>query len=100
MTMVCTARKQTNRKAKKSFTLSVEYVGFLETLRKRRRAPSASSVLGEIIQAARRLEHKKTLETAVSDYYTSLSTNERGEVDAWGKLGVREFPQDPGGLDA
>jgi hypothetical protein len=98
--MARTTHKQINRKAKKSFTLSAESVAFLEALRKRRRAPSASSVLEEILQTARRSERKKELETSVADYYTSLSTDERGELDAWGKLAVREFPRDTGGLDA
>jgi hypothetical protein len=43
--------KRSERKAKKSYTLSPESVTFLETLRKRRRAASISSVLEESYKA-------------------------------------------------
>ena len=53
-----TTPKKTDRKAKKSYTLSPESVAFLETLRKRRRAASISSVLEEILQAVRRQQER------------------------------------------
>jgi hypothetical protein len=43
-----------NRKAKKSYTLSSESVAFLEALRKKRRARSISAILEEILQGVRR----------------------------------------------
>ena len=74
--MIRTSSSQKSRKAKKSYTLSPEAVEFLETLRKRRNAHSASSILEEILQAARREHAQAVIERAVSDYYTSLSPQE------------------------
>jgi hypothetical protein len=85
----------TNRKAKKSYTLSQESVAFLENVRKRRRAPSASSVLEDILQTARRGHRRKTLDQAVSDYYDMLPTGEPDEQALWGEFALREFPNQP-----
>jgi hypothetical protein len=86
-----TSRTSTHRKAKKSYTLSVESVEFLERLRKKRRAGSASAVLEQILQAARREESEATLGRAVSDFYDSLSREETREQSEWGEFSWREF---------
>ena len=80
-----------DRKSKKSYTLSPESVTFLESLRKKQRAPSTSSVLDEIIQAFRRAQRKKALARDVAEYYSSLSPAEMKEDAAWGELGLREM---------
>lgn len=67
-----TARKRTDRKTKKSYSLSSESVEFLETLRKKRHALSVSSVLEELLEAARRAHTKTALDRSVVDYYSSL----------------------------
>jgi hypothetical protein len=67
-------------------------VEFLETVCKRRRAPSVSSVLEEILQAARREENNAKLERAVGSYYDSLSPGEEQEQRDWGEFALREFP--------
>jgi len=84
-------KKPTARKAKRSYTLSPESVAFLDAMRKRRRAPSVSSVLEEILQVARREQGKAALERAVSDYYTSLSQTEADEQIKWGEFALHEF---------
>jgi hypothetical protein len=92
--MPLTVRKHKNRKAKKSYTLSPESVEFLEALRKRRRAPSVSSILEEILQAARREQGRAAIERATADYYTSLSQGEAEEQTNWGEFALREFPNE------
>jgi hypothetical protein len=79
------------RKAKKSYTLSPESVRFLETMRKRRQAPSVSSVLEEIIQEARHELRKAALDQKISAYYDSLTKEEMDEQAAWGEFSMREF---------
>ena len=82
----------TNRKAKKSYTLSQESVAFLEKLRRERRAASASSVLEELLQSARRGQKRKMLNQAVANYYDVLSPEDAEEQALWGDLALREFP--------
>ena len=86
-----TTRRRPNRKAEKSYTLSPESVEFLEMLRKKSRARSASSVLDDLLQALRREQIKGRLESAVADYYAALSLQEREEHASWGDLALREF---------
>ena len=84
-------RKRT-LKAKKSYTLSQDSVEFLESLCKKRKAPSVSSVLEAILQTARRAQGRATLEGAISDYYDSLSHEEAEELAQWGEFALAEFP--------
>jgi hypothetical protein len=86
--------KQAERKAKKSYTLSPESVAFLETLRKRRRAASISSVLEEILQAVRRQQERANIEKSVAAYYSSLSDKEVQEQAQWGEFALGEFPSE------
>jgi hypothetical protein len=67
-------------------------VAFLETVRKRRRAASISSVLEEILQSVRRRQERARIEKSVSDYYSSLSESEENELAQWGEFALREFP--------
>jgi hypothetical protein len=78
-------------KAKRSYTLSVESVTFLEHLRKKQRARSTSSVLDDIVRAFRRSQRRRTLAREVSEYYSSLTPAERQEEAAWGELASAEF---------
>lgn len=85
---------KTGRKAKKSFTLSLDSVAFLETMREQRRAESVSAILDEIIQAVRREHERRSLELAVANYYGSLSTEEVAEQADWGAFAFDEFPHE------
>lgn len=87
-----TLPKSRTRKAKKSFTLSVESVAFLEAVGRKRRT-SVSSILEEILQVLRREEGKSTVAKAVADYYSSLSRQESEEQTEWGEFAAREFPR-------
>jgi DNA-binding PadR family transcriptional regulator len=93
--MAHATQKQGHRKAKKSYTLSPASVAFLDALRKKRRASSASSVLEDILQTVRRGYAKKALERAVADYYDSLPADEAAEQARWGEFATREFPNEP-----
>jgi hypothetical protein len=90
--IVRTTTMQSNRKPKKSYTLSRESVAFLEAMRKKHRARSVSSVLEEILQALRRQQERSTIDQAVARYYTSLSATEAAEQSQWGELASHEFP--------
>jgi hypothetical protein len=67
-----------NRKAKKSFTLSVESVEFLDA----------------ILRGARIAQEKAAIHKTISDYSSSLSTQETKEQTLWGDLAQREFPNE------
>jgi hypothetical protein len=86
-----TSTPRVPRKAKKSYTLSPESIAFLETLRKRRRAASISSVLEGILQAVRRQEERAKIEKSVDAYYSSLSDQEAAEHAEWGDFATSEF---------
>lgn len=90
--MAHTSRNLESRKAKKSYTLSPASVAFLETLRKKKGAASASSVLEDILQTVRRVQAKKSLERAVADYYDSLPADTAAEQARWGEFATDEFP--------
>lgn len=83
---------KTDRKAKKSYSLSPESVKFLEVSRKERHAASVSAVLEELLQSARDEHERASMERAVADYYTSLSGKETAERAEWGEFAEREFP--------
>jgi hypothetical protein len=87
-----TSVKHAERKAKKSYTLSPESVSFLETMRKKRRAASVSSVLEDILQAVRRRQEQVRVEQSVSRYYSSLTSKDAEELAEWAKFAESEFP--------
>ena len=92
--MAHTAQNLKRRKAKKSYTLSPASVAFLEALRKKKGATSASSVLEDILQTARRAQAKKNLERAITGYYDSLPAENAAEQALWGEFAMGEFPSE------
>ena len=68
---------------------------FLETMRKKRHAASASSVLDEILQALRKQARRASIDEAVTRYYSSLSAREEAEQQQWGELAARGFFHEP-----
>jgi antirestriction protein len=82
------------RKAKKSFTLSVESVAFLEEMRQKSSTESTSAILEEILQAARREEKRIETDRAITEYYNSLSDEEAAEERQWGEFARRAFAND------
>ena len=89
-----TRKAPRGKKAKKSYTLSPESVDFLETLRKKRRAPSVSCVLEDILQALQRDAELAMIDRSVTEYYNSLSGEEAQELAEWGEFAMREFPKE------
>ena len=81
-------------KSKKSYTLSLESVEFLEAIRKKRQTHSTSAVLEEILQTVRRGEQKKAVERAVGEFYDSVSDQETAEQGRWGEFALGEFPNE------
>ena len=85
------ARTTTARKVKRSVTLSVESVKFLNAKRKKRRGASVSSTLEEILQEARRAERRVVIEKSIEDYYNSLTPEEIEENRAWGEFATQQL---------
>jgi len=81
------------RKAKKTFTLSREAVAFLETEKHKRGRESTSLVLEELIKECREKGNKK-IDLAITNYYDSLTDEERDENSRWGEFAENQFPLD------
>ncbi len=80
-----------DRKAKRTFTLSLEVVVFLESVRERRNAASVSSIVEDILQAARREYERSSLENSISDYYSALNNVDAREHAEWGDFATSQF---------
>ena len=89
-----TRTTQSQRKAKKSYTLSPQSIAFLEAMRKRRHSSSTSSVLEEILQVFRRGQEKMAVDQEVADYYESLSIEENQEQARWAEFALAQFPKE------
>jgi len=85
---------KSNRKAKKSYTLSPEIVEFLEVVRKKRHAESVSAILEEILQDVRREHERASVERAVGEYYSSLSEGEVAEHARLGEFALAQLSED------
>jgi DNA-binding PadR family transcriptional regulator len=85
---------KSNRKIKKSYTLSPETVAFLEKMRKKFQAESVSAVLEQILEGVRREQERQSVERAITDYYSSLSDSELEENAQWGEFALTQFPKD------
>ena len=83
-----------DRKAKKSFTLSIESVAYLEEVRKKSGAASMSAIVEEILQAARREEKRAATDRPMTEYYDSLTDEEVEEQRQWGEFAQRVFPRE------
>ena len=82
------------RKAKKTFTLSREAVAFLETEKQKRGRESTSLVLEELIKECREKGNTKKIDLAITNYYDSLTDEERDENSRWGEFAENQFPLD------
>ncbi len=78
-------------KEKRSYTLSPQSVRFLEALKNKRRAPSVSAVLEDILQEARRNGWRNALESSVADYYSSMPARAEADDRAWSDFARQEF---------
>ncbi len=78
------------RKQKRSYTLSPHSIAFLERLRRKRKAPSCSMVLDDLISEAEKLQRRAALHQAMDDYYNSLSDEEVADDRAWGEFALEQ----------
>ena len=83
-----------DRKAKKSFTLSIESVVFLEQMRKKNRAESVSAILEDILQKLRKREKLSAIERETAQYYDSLSDAQVAEQKRWAQFALEQFPHE------
>jgi predicted CopG family antitoxin len=81
-----------NTLRKKSYSISKSSVDFLERLRKERNARSVSQVLEELLCRARRQYKIRMLERETTEYYDSMTGEQRREEQQWGDFGIANFP--------
>jgi predicted glycosyltransferase len=87
-------QSSSQRKARKTFSLTKESVRYLEYLRKARKGKSISSVLDDLIRQQRESEEMKRVSAAVTRYYDSLTADEVAEDRAWGDFAATQFPSE------
>jgi hypothetical protein len=72
------------RKVKKSFSISLESEAFLKRMRKEHKAPSESETLDLLLRELMATHKQRAIESAIVDYYDSLSDEDVEEQRAWG----------------
>jgi len=87
-------KSNTVRKAKKTFSLSRESVNYLESLRKKRKKDSMSSVLEDVIRQQQQAKEMERISASVTRYYDSLTAEEIAEDRAWGEFAATQFPSE------
>ncbi len=80
------ARPASDRKQRKTFTLSRQAIGYLEAARKEARSPSTSAVLEKIIRERQQQRERQKTNAAIAHYYDSLTAEEREENRLWGEF--------------
>lgn len=88
------AKRQSLRKAKRTFSLSREVVAYLESERRARRQKSLSAVLEEIIRRHQEKKEMQRVSAAFTQYYDSLTPGEVAEDRAWGDFAATQFPDE------
>jgi hypothetical protein len=84
-------RPASDRKQRKTFTLSRQALGFLEAARKEARSPSTSAVLEQIIRDRQQQRERQETNAAISRYYDSLTAEERHESRLWGEFSEEQI---------
>jgi len=87
-------KSSTVRKAKKTFSLSRESVNYLESLRKKTKKDSMSSVLEDVIRQQQQTKEMERISASVTRYYDSLTAEEIAEDRAWGEFAATQFPSE------
>jgi hypothetical protein len=93
-TIVLTMPRSSQPKQKRTFSLSAESLKYLEEVRKRKKAPSTSSVLDEMIREQKQMAGRRKLGDEITAYYDSLSDDDRQDNHAWGEFGESQFPRE------
>jgi uncharacterized protein YbcV (DUF1398 family) len=72
------------RKLRRTFTLTPENLAFIEQQTRRRKLPSQSAFLDQLLSEKTREQRLAELEANVTAYYDSLTDEEVAEQRAWG----------------
>jgi len=80
------AKGQTSsqRKLKRTFSLSVQALAYIDGLAKEHR--SASEALERVISEQKAVAEKARISAGIRNYYDSISDEQRAENLAWGEL--------------
>jgi hypothetical protein len=78
--------RATDRKIKRSFTLTPESVAFLTEVRKKRRIASDSEALDLLLQESRLMRKDQEIEAAVRRYYDEAGEEELREESQWAEM--------------
>ena len=79
-------RATTSRKQRRTFTLSLESLSYLEQEARRLQIESQSSVLDELLREKIRDQQLAAIEAKITSYYDNLSDEEMEEDRAWGEF--------------
>ena len=85
-------KRASQKKAKRTFSLSQEAVSYLEALRREKNQPSLSSVLEELVRKEQEAKEMDRISASVTRYYDSLTPEEIAEDRAWGDFAATQFP--------
>jgi len=85
------ARTATERKQRRTFTLSRQAIRYLEAARREARNPSTSAVLEQIIREQQRLRERRKFEAAITHYYDTLTAAEREDSRLWGEFSEQQI---------
>ncbi len=80
------------RKERKTYSLSREAVAFIEKTKRERRAASDSSVLEDLIAQAKRQRELEKIHSDIASYYSAKSEQETKEDAGWGRFADSQFP--------
>jgi hypothetical protein len=73
-----------DRKIKKSFSITTDSDAFIRKMQKARKTRSESETLDLLLTELRTLQERHTLAAAYSSYYDSLGEEELKEQRSWG----------------
>jgi hypothetical protein len=80
------------RRQKKTFSLSVESVAFLNAIAENYR--SHSEALDQIIREKMLEAERKRISASITNYYDSIGDEEMEENRAWGELAQTQLPEE------
>lgn len=86
--------RTSDRKVRKTVTLSPQSTKFLEKVRKERKAKSTSAALDEVLREAEAAQRLQAYGAEVIAYYDSATEEDMAEERAWGEFAERSFVAD------
>jgi hypothetical protein len=85
---------KSNRKLKKTFSLSRQSILYLESVRKRKKQESMSAVLEDLIAQQQRAAEMGRISASAASYYDSMPESDRAETRSWGEFAETQFPSE------